>query len=292
MRRLLDPNIYLSWGSLTDPKERGALYQEIPDDLPGILSVIQGLFLHVLWANEYGVEPNEKQREHAQARYIRDILEILMEMDDSPLSKRRPFEKRFYGNCRDYALFLTSILRWKGVPSRCRAGFASYFSSNLYEDHWICEYWDGEQKRWILVDSQLDDLQLERAGISFDPLDLPQDAFIKSSCAWKMCREGRESPQHFGIFDLRGLWFVRGNLIKDLASLNRAELLPWDSWGLMEREDEDLTDEELRLLDEVALAMEEEREDLLSLYRRPGLEVPERIRSYQPQGVVSVKIHL
>lgn len=287
---MLDPDIYQSLSFLTDPGEYETLYQDLPDTLTGIISVIQGLFLHIHWASSYGVEPDERQRGHGQTRYMRDILKVLMELEESPLKERRPNNQRFYGNCRDYALFLTSILRWKGIPARCRCGFATYFNPHLYEDHWIVEYWEREQKRWILVDPQLDNLQLEELEISFSPLDLPQDVFIKSSKAWILCREGREDPHQFGIFDLNGLWFVRGNLIRDLASLNRVELLPWDSWGLMERREEDLTAEEYRLLHEVAHTIEEEGEGVFSLYRRSGLEVPEEIKSYGLEGVVSVKI--
>ena len=32
-----------------------------------------------------------------------------------------------------------------------------------------------------------------------------------------------------------GAWFVRNNVVRDLAALNKLELLPWDSWGLMDR---------------------------------------------------------
>jgi hypothetical protein len=29
------------------------------------------------------------------------------------------------------------------------------------------------------------------------------------------------------------LGFVRGNVVRDLASLNKVELLPWDCWGVI-----------------------------------------------------------
>ena len=63
---------------------------------------------------------------------------------------------------------------------------------------------------------------------------------------------GAADPETFGIFDMHGLWFVRGDLVHDVAALNTVELSPWDSWGLIERRDEDLTAEELALLDRCA----------------------------------------
>ena len=43
-----------------------------------------------------------------------------------------------------------------------------------------------------------------------------------------------------------------GNVLRDLASFNRMELLPWDVWGMMDANDAGLTDEKKALLDHVA----------------------------------------
>ncbi len=104
----------------------------------------------------------------------------------------------------------------------------------------------------MLVDAQLDALQCEVMKIPFDPLDVPRDQFIVGGAAWWMCRAGRADPDHFGIFDMHGLWFVRGDFVRDVASLNKVELLPWDVWGIMETPDEALTPDDLALLDRVA----------------------------------------
>ncbi len=102
-----------------------------------------------------------------------------------------------------------------------------------FEDHWVTEYWNQEQSRWIFVDAQLDDLQREVLKINFDTLDVPRDQFIVGGKAWQMCRSGEQDPDKFGIFDMHGLGFVRGNLVRDVASLNKMELLPWDCWGVI-----------------------------------------------------------
>ena len=46
--------------------------------------------------------------------------------------------------------------------------------------------------------------------------------------------------------------FIRGNLLRDLAALNKLEALPWDFFGLMTKPDEALTADDLSLLDRVA----------------------------------------
>ena len=32
---------------------------------------------------------------------------------------------------------------------------------------------------------------------------------------------------------LHGAWFVAGNVVRDLAALNKREMLAWDVWGIM-----------------------------------------------------------
>lgn len=85
------------------------------------------------------------------------------------------------------------------------------------------------------MDAQLDALQCETLKISFDPQDMPRDMFIVGGKAWQMCRSGQASPNDFGIFDMHGLGFVRGDFVRDVAALNKVELLPWDCWGIIEK---------------------------------------------------------
>ena len=59
--------------------------------------------------------------------------------------------KKTFGTCRDYALLMTSILRYRGIPARARAGFGKYFTKGRYEDHWVCEYWLTDEDRWVMI---------------------------------------------------------------------------------------------------------------------------------------------
>jgi len=106
-------------------------------------------------------------------------------------------------------------------------------------------------------------------------LDMPPGKFIYASEAWLMCRKSLEDPDKFGIFDMHGLWFVRGNLLRELAALNDAEMLPWDVWGLMKLKDEDMTQEDYALLDRVACLLARGSDEIHALYERePRLRVP------------------
>lgn len=266
---------YTTQTKVTDPGAMAAMYDGLPADVGDLVGVVQNVFLHIFWAERYGVTPTEEQKKHVQARLVSRTLEMVQELDPSPLTISRDLSKRFFGNCRDHSTLLVSMLRHKGVPARARCGFGTYFLPDHFEDHWIVEYWDGH--RWVSVDAQLDGLQRARLKIDFDTLDMPKDKFVNASQAWLMCREGKEDPDKFGIFDMHGLWFVRGNLVRELAALNGAEMLPWDVWGLMNLDDASPEAAKYaKLLDGVARALVAKDEDEIArLYRaEEGLQVP------------------
>jgi hypothetical protein len=128
---------------------------------------------------------------------------------------------------------LVTMLRAKAVPARSRCGFAAYFNAPNFEDHWVCEYWDARTRRWRLADPQIDEVWRRRLDIRFDTLDLPRAQFLTAAEAWGRCRSGEADERRFGISfaGLRGLWFVAGSLVRDIAALNKMEMAPWDVWG-------------------------------------------------------------
>lgn len=66
-------------------------------------------------------------------------------------------------------------------------------------------------------------------------------------------RGARSYPVRDRVSQLRGLWFIAGDLIRDLATLNGCEVLPWDTWGAQPRPNVVLSGAELDFFDEVAL---------------------------------------
>jgi hypothetical protein len=285
-------------GPMTGAGKQQRLLDEIPADadVAALCRLVQGVMIHVFWAEQYGVQLPEPRRQEVQLRSTSARLERILALDPHPLVEARPPERRVVGNCRDFAVMLTAVLRHHGVPARARCGFGRYFTPNQYEDHWVCEYWHAEWQRWLLVDAQLDELQCRKLAIAFDPLDVPRDQFIVGGRAWQLCRAGEADPETFGIFDMHGLWFVRGNLVRDVAALNKVELLPWDCWGIIEGPDETLSAEGYCSLDEVAALTcgdVSEWEQVRALYETDGrLHVPAVITSYTPGGPQSVHLEI
>jgi hypothetical protein len=275
-------------GPFSDLATHACCARELPGALFDLCRVVQGLVIHPFLAHLYGLAPDAVRRDELETRTASAMVDRMLALDPRPLAQARPPERRFVGNCRHFTLLLCALLRARGIPARARCGFGAYFTPSGFEDHWVCEVWNGALGAWHLVDAQLDSVQRKAMHIAFDPLDVPRDQFLVAGDAWQRCRRGDADPQRFGILDMRGLWFVRGNLVRDLAAHAKRELLPWDGWGLMaNRNPSDAA--ELALLDRVAeltQAGDERHAEVLQLQASdPGLRVPRVIVSFNLGGV-------
>lgn len=262
---------------MSDPAYQSSLLEGLPGAVPALVEVVQTNLVHVFWAGRYGLVLDDIQKSALQVRPLVYKLERIRSVLDAPLAMPRPLELRQVGNCRDFSLLLCGLFRHLGIPARARCGFATYFIPGHYEDHWVCEYWNAAQKRWVMVDAQLDELQRHVLQLDFDPLDMPPGKFIAGGQAWKMCRDGEADPDQFGIMEMKGWWFVWGNVVRDVLALNKVEILPWDGgWGpLTTPLDAPLPgDEALQALDQIA-ALSIGVDDNFTALREFFLERPE-----------------
>jgi transglutaminase superfamily protein len=281
---MTDLTHFTQYSKMTHPGPYASLYTDLPSELPALVHVVQGLLVHIFWAERYGLNLSEERKGEVQLRTMERRLARTLELDPNSLATPRPDEKKIVGNCRDFSATLASMLQAKGIPARPRCGFGAYFLPNHYEDHWVCEYWNQAEQRWVLVDAQLDELQQNVLEIPFNTLDVPRDQFIVGGAAWKMCRSGQADPDQFGIFDMKGMDFVKGDFIRDVASLNKVELLPWDCWGIILADYATLPPDDLSMLDQLAdltCADVPDFEAVRQLYESdPRLRVGESIQSY------------
>ncbi len=281
---MTDLTYFAQFGKLTHPGPYEHLYGDLPSDVPTLVQIVQGLMVHVFWGERYGLNLSEERKAEVQLRSMERRLARTLKLNPSALTTPRPNEQKIVGNCRDFSVTLASMMQSKGIPARPRCGFGTYFLPNHYEDHWVCEYWNQAEQRWVLVDAQLDELQQNVLKTSFNALDVPRDQFIVGGAAWKMCRSGQADPDQFGIFDMHGMDFVKGDFVRDLAALNKVELLPWDCWGLIIMEYATLPPDDLSMLDRLAdLTCTDvpDFESVQQLYESdPRLRVGESIQSY------------
>ena len=230
---------YAAPGPMTDLAGVPAnAFDGLPTDPVGLCRAVPGLIVHEMWANAYGFDVPEDRLTDLQARSAVEMTDVIRRLDARPLSAARPVEERMVGNCRHFSTLSCALLRRAGIPARARCGFGMYFEPGKYVDHWVTEYWKETEQRWVRIDAQLDDVQRAAIVAEFDTEDLPPGPFLPAGEAWEQCRTGRADPDTFGIFEFWGLWFVQANVVRELAALNKMELLPWDVWGAMTLQEE------------------------------------------------------
>ncbi len=177
-------------------------------------------------------------------------------------SKDRKIEDKIHVCCREQAILLASILKAKGFSARVRSGFATYCNLTNKEagDHWICEYYNDQEKRWILVDADMyfDEETLLEYHIDFNLLDIPRNKFIFGAEAYLGLRKGKynaneiyyaSSPKTIGIkAALHGLFY-------DFHSLMNDEIIFLHLPKYILDKNLNLTEDELKELDDLANLM-------------------------------------
>jgi hypothetical protein len=237
-----------------------------------LCAVVPELVVHPLDTDGLELPP---ERMSAQSlRPASAIVDALLAIDGADLDVSRSRGDRVVGTCRTFVLLACALLRWRGIPVRARCGFGSYFQPGLHLDHWIAEYWAPDQSRWIRVDVE----HLHTSYVS-RPDDLAPDEFRTGGEAWQWYRSGGADGMTFGVVGTSEAWGaaeISGNAIRDLAALNRVEVLPWDNWGRMQDSYDGKTGADYdALIDRVAAACTDPSGSAAQdLYRTPELTVP------------------
>ncbi len=265
---------------------------DLPTDLDGLRTLVPGLLVHRDWGSAYGLGADDLRLGEQNLRSVDEVLRRALELCDEPLTVARPPIRRVLCICCHFALVYVALLRSRGIPARSRCGFSNYFDPAKWYDHWIAERWEGG--RWVRDDPQIDDVQRRLVDLDFDPYDQPPGKFLTGSEAWAAARSGDVDPDLFGIFDMWGLRYISGNVITDFAAINKVELLPWDSWGMMTGPHEPLDAAALVLFDELAQLVNQD--DVQAIRHRyesdDRLRVPPAIRSIVDDVPVEVRLEL
>jgi len=248
---------YAQQSVITDPSMYSHLFNHLPHDLPNLVKTVQGLVISLPWEDAYGLDTPQERHREIYLRTVPEMLKRILELDSSPLTVKRPPQKRKVSLCRDFAVLLTSMLRHQSVPARVRVGFAGYYRSETprYWDHRIAEYWNDRLNRWVLVDAMTEEPILERLRFKIYSLNIDSSSqFLLAGEVWQRCRAGKAEPQEFGDSpDDLGLPPIRYALLQDFDYLNKNELVGFDSWhSLINKPESEVTEEEKALLDEIA----------------------------------------
>jgi hypothetical protein len=243
----------------------------VATDAVGICAQVHSLVLQPDDATSLGVQSDRLAEK--DIRPAARLVEILMALDRAPLHQSREAGGRVIGTCRHFAVLSCALLRYRGIKARARCGFATYFHPGQGLDHWITEYWHDGDSRWVRIDSEI----LGRPVLEH-PEDLRDGEFLTGGEAWSAYRAGRIDAAQFGVRGTEnfGPAEISGNAIRDLAALNKVEMLPWDEWGQMSAAYRGATGADYdELIDTVAaVCAADEPDAIAALYAREELQVP------------------
>ena len=288
-------DFYRGHSPLTAPGPWSSSLFQVEREIEAIAASSRNACFHEVYAVETGIAASNipPAESDAAQRFVARMLERIYARDSRSLCYPREKHLCFHGTCRDYAILACSIARSLGIPARLRCGFAFYFNPlrGFGDDHWVVEIWSESEGRWKLVDPEVDKTLPQHEPVKIDPLDVPRSEFQVAGTAWRRMREGRSDAMKYGVdsIGINGEWFMAANVIRDLASLNRREMLPFDYWGLAAEiaSQQSVTESQRRCIDEVAAVISDESFDffkLRAIYQQsPSLQVQDPITSW-PKG--------
>ena len=237
---------YSSHGFFSDLVNYADIFNQFSSKVSEICDMTFNIMINDFLVNMKIYSLPEESKNDVNLRDVGNILDVIVKRNQEAKDDISLFENKLLGNCRDLSLLICAILRHKKIPSRIRSGFATYFSPKKKYDHWLCEYWNADEKRWRLIDPWMYQINKEIGNLpkrfstgmkklNLNALDVEPHFFISGADAWLRCYNKKENPQDYGTNEkkLKGDWFIRDNMIRDLFCLNKLEPLPWDCWGIM-----------------------------------------------------------
>ena len=276
---------YKKTGSFTYAGCYQEYFRSLPDD-PAVLGrLICGQVIHRVTLKEGNTNANETLLYGDMDRYpwyrmrceddvfltAAAMTAELFRLDERGFRADRNVEHKLVVTCRYVSVLMSAILKAKGIPARCRAGFAPYFKEGVSMDHWINQYYSEKEKRWITFDA---DGFYEENGMPLSQYDMPESSFDWVAEAYLSVRSGKTDGKQYVYADNLGTCSLPAlirYLIYDFHALMNQELtytfLPAYLEGRLDR----LTEVELQEFDRLARWMlEPDRyfEELCTIWRQ------------------------
>lgn len=280
-KKILD--FYHEFSIYTNPGlYENLLKRDLPDDIRKIGNLIRKNIIHrtTLADGNVGTNADKKFGDMTKVPWYRQpeddilvtasaMLAELYRRDKKGFISDRKEKDKIVVTCRFVAILIASILKSKGVPCRVRSGNAPYFDQGklgpVSADHWINQYWDSKEKRWVTIDVDgswsLND--------NFDPYDMPESKFDFPADAWLNIRKGKDDPNRFwNAKPEKGSLVVLWSLFYDFHCLMNNEIIyiygPSNNYGDPETFAK-LSEKELKTIDELARLMQNPDEHFSTL---------------------------
>lgn len=173
----------------------------LPDDIPSIGMLVCDQITH---PSMYFTEPSSyledtyfgKFSSYPKHRFKNEdelyitavsMLAGILRFDETGFTKNRDVSKRITVSCRQASVLFSAILKAKGIPCRSRAGFMDFGDAGeSFLEHWVNEYWDFNENRWVLAD--VDGYYEYEQRFGYSQFDLPRRKFVTAQEAWLYLR--------------------------------------------------------------------------------------------------------
>ena len=119
----------------------------------------------------------------------------LFRLDNKGFTLDREVYNKIVVTCRYVSVLMSAILKAKGIPCRSRSGFAPYLKKGFSFDHWINQYWDKKQSKWVTFDA--DFFNDKYIALEFDQYDIPTEKFDWAADTWLKIRENKVDSSKF-----------------------------------------------------------------------------------------------
>lgn len=260
VRRYLETSAYTYVGAYRE------YFRSLPDDIPAIGMLCDQVThpsMHFLPPSSYLEETYYGPlRAYPKHRFLNEdelfltaaaMTAEIFRLEPKGFVSGKGVAKRLSVSCRQASILFSAILKAKDIPCRSRAGFMDFGNDGAsYMEHWVNEYWHAEENRWVLVDA--DGYYEYEARFGYSQFDLPRRKFIPAAEAWLGLREGT-LDRELTVFDSNLLRGVCEYLFMDFHSLMNNEIYYTHQPRYLRDRFDELSEEELRQLDQLAWLM-------------------------------------
>lgn len=194
MQHYLDTSVYTYAGRYKE------YFKSLPDDLQELSELIGEQYIQrfVLKCGNKGENENLRYGDMDLYPWYRmccedDILLTanamtteIFRLNEKGFFHGRPVPEKIVISCRHITVILSAVLKAKGIPCRSRAGMRAYHGNLV--DHWISQYWNEKEERWVNFDAE--GIMYRECEHDFSTYDIPNDEFHWIAQLWKDVRSG------------------------------------------------------------------------------------------------------
>lgn len=228
--RYLETSVYTYVGLYKD------FVLSLPDDIPSIGMLVcdqithpsmyftePSPYLEDAYFGKFSSYPKDRFKNEDEL-YITAVSMIagILRLDERGFTNKRDVTKRITVSCRQASVLFSAILKAKGIPCRSRAGFMDFGDNgDSYMEHWVNEYWNFEENRWVLAD--VDGYYEYEQRFGYSQFDLPRRKFVTASEAWLGLRKNTLNKK-LDVFSTNLLEGVCEYLFMDFHALMNNEI--------------------------------------------------------------------